>query len=315
MNSPPWLSALRMRGILWLTELRFPFFTASLASVFLGVAMAWSLANRFDWVYFLPTLAGALCLHGGSNVINDYFDYKSGCDQGNREAIFPFTGGSRLLVQGALNPKEALAYALSLFAIAGGVGVYLALIRGWFVLVLAAFGILSGYLYTTHLATKGVGEFFVGLNFGPLLALGTYYVQTQDLAVEPFIAAVPLGLLVTAILWINEIPDYTADRIVGKNTAIVRFGRKRAAEVYAYIISSAYLIIAVGVTLKTLPAISLIVLLTLPQALKAMRIASQYYESSELRPANALTIMVHFETGLLLVAAYVLQRLLTVFIT
>jgi len=305
-----WLKALKVKGTLWLVELRAPFFTATLASVFLGTVMAWSLANRFDMNYFLLTLAGTLCLHGGTNVINDYFDYRSGCDQANTEAIFPFTGGSRLLVQGAVSPRGVLAYAMGLFAIAGSIGVYLAIVRGWFVLLLAVFGILSGYFYTTHLATKGIGEFFVGLNFGPLLALGTYYVQTQALTAEPFIAALPLGLLVAAILWVNEIPDYNADRLAGKNTAVVRLGRKRAAEAYAYIVGAAYVVIVIGVAVRILPVISLIALLTLPPAFKAMRVAGQYYNSSELRPANSLTILVHFAMGLLLMKAYILQRLL-----
>jgi 1,4-dihydroxy-2-naphthoate octaprenyltransferase len=199
---------------------------------------------------------------------------------------------------------------LSLFAIAGVVGAYLVATRGWFIIFLAVFGFLSGYFYTTHLATTGLGELFVVLNFGPLLAVGSFYVQTQVLAIEPFIAALPLGLLVGAILWINEIPDYTADKSVGKNTAVVRLGRRKAAGVYAYLMISAFVLIVAGAISRILPITSLISLLALQPALKAIDIARRNYDSRELRPANALTITVHLLTGLLLVASYFLQRLL-----
>ena len=310
MNIQPEPKNFRIRTTLLLAELRAPFLTATLASVILGTAMAWSVANRFDTILFILTLVGTSCLHAGANVINDYFDYRSGCDQANRDAIPPFTGGSGLLVQGALSPKEVLAYALGLFTLGGSIGFYLAMVRGWFVLVLVIFGILSGYFYTTHLATRGIGELFVGLNFGPLLALGTYYVQTQALSIEPFIAALSLGLLVTAILWINEIPDHNADSHVGKNTAVVRLGKKRAADIYAFIVGTAYLTLVIGVATHILPITSLLALLTLYPAVKAMKIASQHYDSKELRPANALTIQVHFTMGILLTIAYILSRFL-----
>ncbi len=177
-------------------------------------------------------------------------------------------------------------------------------------LSLAFFGFLSGYFYTRHLATTGMGELFVILNFGPLLSTGAFFVQTQLLALEPFVAGLPIGVLVGAILWINEIPDYTADKTVGKNTAVVRLGRKRAAEAYAYLVTSAFLIIVAGVIAHVLPIISLIALLPLQPAVKAINIANKHYDSGELRPANALTITVHFLTGLLLVVAYFIQHFL-----
>jgi len=304
------LEIMRAKAVFWLLELRAPFFTASVPSVLLGTVMAWSLTGQFDVGYFVLTLAGALCMHGGANVVNDYFDFKSGCDRANTEAIFPFTGGSRLLVSGILKPRLVLLYALALFALGGGIGLYLTILRGWFVMVLVLFGIISGYFYTTRLASRGIGEFFVGINFGPLLALGAYYVQTQTLMIEPFAAGLPLGLLVAGILWVNEIPDYNADRLVGKNTAVVRLGRRRAARTYLYIIMAAYLTLVAGVFLRLLPIVSLMALLTIPLATRAMRIAQKCYETTELRPANALTIQVHFATGLLLTGAYILSAFL-----
>ena len=304
------LASAQRGGSLLFMELRFPFFTASLSSVFLGGIMAWSLANKLDLVNFLIIAVGAACLHGGSNVINDYFDYVSGCDQVNKEAIAPFTGGSGLLKSGALSPRTVLAFSLVLFAIAGGVGAYFTILRGLFIIVLAAFGILSGLLYTSNLATRGIGEAIVGLNFGPLLTLGTYYALTGTTAIEPVFAGLPLGILVAAILWINEIPDSKADQMVGKNTAVVRMGRRRGAQAYAFVVLSSYVSIIAGIMFRILPVTSSLAILTLPLATRAMKVAGKQYDSQELKPANAMTITVHLVTGILLIAAYVLQRII-----
>ncbi|OGD45836.1 1,4-dihydroxy-2-naphthoate octaprenyltransferase [Candidatus Bathyarchaeota archaeon RBG_16_48_13] len=303
-------SSLKVKIPLLLAELRAPFLTASLASVFLGTAMAWVSWKNIDPIFLLLTLAGTFCLHSSANVINDYFDYKSGCDGLNRDSIPPFTGGSGLLVSGALRPNEVLALASSLFLTAGAIGLYLAMIRGWIILVLVAVAVLSGYFYTTHLATRGVGELVVGLCFGPLLAFGTYYVQTNSFALGPLLAGLPLGLLVAAILWINEIPDYRADSLVGKNTAVVRLGKRRAAQVYVCIVGLAYAIIGFGILARVLPVTSALTFLSLPLALKAARIANTSYDSKELRPANGLTISTHLVVGILLTTGYILLPLL-----
>jgi 1,4-dihydroxy-2-naphthoate octaprenyltransferase len=298
---------------IWIKELRAPFFVATIVPVFLGTVIAWSSLGVFNAVYFALSLIAALCLHAGTNMANDYFDFKSGCDIVNKEFVSPFTGGSRLLPDGVLKPRDVHTAALLSFGLASLTGAFLAFERGWIVLLLGVVGILSGYFYTTQLATRVVGEFFVGLNFGPLMVLGSYYVQAQKLALEPLVASIPVGLLIANVLWINEIPDCVADEQVGKNTCVVRLGRRRAADVYAVIMMATYASIALGVGLKLMPVASLMGLATLPMALKAIKVAREHYEEpSKLIPANASTIMIHLITGLLLASGYALHRIFTV---
>lgn len=302
-----------IKASIWMKELRAPFFTATIVPVFLGAIIAWNSSGAFNTTYFTLSLIAALCLHAGTNMVNDYFDFKSGCDTVNKDFVSPFTGGSRLLPQSLLKPRDVYTAALLSFSVASVIGVFLAFQTGWIILFLGVIGILSGYFYTTQLATRVVGEFFVGLNFGPLIVLGSYYVQTQKLALGPLAASIPIGLLIANVLWINEIPDYTADKHVGKNTCVVRLGRKRAADVYTAIMIATYVSIALGVGLKLMPVVSLISLATIPMALKAIKIAREHYgEPSKLVPANASTIMIHVLTGILLALGYVIHGIFMV---
>ncbi len=305
----------RVRLHVWIRELRAPFFTATLVPVILGAIIAWDMFSVFNGTYFTLTLIAALCLHAGTNMINDYFDFKTGCDLHPIYEKFwaPFFGGSRLLPEGILNPRDVYIASILSFALSGIIGVYLALERGLLILLLGAIGVLSGYFYVTQLATRGIGEVIVGLNFGPLMVLGSYYVQAQVITLEALVASIPVGLLIAAVLWINEIPDYTADKSVGKNTLVVRLGRKRAADVYGMLMFSTYAVILLGVFSLLMPVLTLVSSNKPIDGLKTVYIARKNHEPPcKLIPANASTIIVQFFTGIALCIAYVLRQCITV---
>ncbi|MBI2860878.1 MAG: 1,4-dihydroxy-2-naphthoate octaprenyltransferase [Chloroflexi bacterium] len=304
---------LKMKLKSWRTAVRIPFLTASGVPVLLGGAIAWFTTGSFQWGLFLLTLIAGLLIHTGANVINDYFDHRSGNDEANREFVRPFSGGSRVIQLGLLSPVEVLAGALVAFFISALIGFYLAWTAGPLVLVLGAIGLVSSAFYTggpLNWARKGVGELLVGLNFGILMTLGAYYVQTSSFSWLPVIAAVPVALLIAAVLYINEYPDYLADRQVGKNTLVVRLGRERATVLYALMMAGVYLSIAAAAAAGALPLTSLLGLLTLPLAVRAIRYARKYHSSSfELIPANAMTVTSHLATGLLLTLAFVWEAI------
>jgi 1,4-dihydroxy-2-naphthoate octaprenyltransferase len=296
--------------MIWLRELRVPFLTASIVPVILGSVVALIKMGNIDLFYLVLTLLGVCLLHAGTNVANDYFDYRGGTDNVNKEFVTPFSGGSRVIQQGLLSPKEVLAGSIILFALGALIGLYLTFTRGVTVLYLGAIGIISGFFYTAppfKFASRGIGEFLVGLNFGVLVVLGSYYVQTKSLTIEPLLASLPVSLLITAVLWINEFPDYKADRDTGKLTLVVRLGRKKAVDLYKILMFSPYIIIVGFVALGYLPLFFLLGLLTLSKAKAAVEIAKRYYEDPKnLAPANGLTIATHLQTGILLSIAYAL---------
>jgi 1,4-dihydroxy-2-naphthoate octaprenyltransferase len=298
----------------WLKELRAPFFTASIAPVLLGAAVSWAKGFPFSWGLFILTLLGGVLLHAGANVSNDYFDHRSGTDDINVDFVNPFTGGSRMIQDGLMTPRQVLVEAIVLYALAALIGVYLITVRGWAILLLGVAGIVSGFFYTAppfRFVHNGMGEVLIGLNFGVLMTLGAYYVQAGSFDPEPIMVSIPVALLITAVLYINQFQDFTADRAVGKDHLVVRLGKKKARIGYILIIGSAYVWILVAAVSRRTSPYTLIALLTLPIAVKAVRTLLVHYErSEELMPANAGTIMVHASMGALLTIAYVLDKLL-----
>ncbi len=276
--------------------------------MFLGTAIAWSSLRAFNPLYFVLSLIGAVCINAGTNLANDYFDYKSGCDLVNTNFSSPFSGGSGFLPKGVLNPRKVYVASLVSFAFASLIGVFFALTSGWLIVVLGLIGVFSGYFYTTQLAPRGIGELIVGLNCGPLVVIGSYFVQTQTIALEPITASIPIGILILGVLWVNEIPDYHADAKVGKTTLVTRIGRKRAADFYAILMFSTYAAILLGISLSLMPMLTLLSFLTVPLSLRAIYVARKNYaDSLKLIPANASTVLVQLFTGLLLCVAYVIN--------
>jgi 1,4-dihydroxy-2-naphthoate octaprenyltransferase len=296
---------------IWLTELRVPFLTGTIIPIVLGTIIAWTRDSIFNPTYFLLALMGGIFVHLGANTVNDYYDYKSGNDTVNKEFVRPFTGGSRTIPSGLLTPKEVFIGSVVLFALASMVGVYFTLVVGPLILVLVAVGLFSAFFYTGHpvnLVNKGFGEIAVGINFGLLMTLGSFYVQTGGLTVEPLMASIPVALLITAILYINGFQDFVADKAVGKKTWVVRLGREKASLVYAFLMLGAYVVILLGVLLNIMPENTLVAFLTIPLTVKSVQHANQFHSNPfQLVPSNALTIVVHLFTGILLWLGYLLS--------
>jgi 1,4-dihydroxy-2-naphthoate octaprenyltransferase len=295
----------------WAIELRGSFFTATIVSVILGASIAWMRNQVFNPLFFLLTLVGGVLLHAGTNVLNDYFDYKSGNDQVNIEFVRPFSGGSRMIQLGLLTPFEVLSGALLFYILGSAIGLYLTWAVGPIVLLLGLIGLISGFFYTAppvSWASKGLGEVLIGLNFGMLVTLGSYYVQTGTVAVEPLVASIPVSLLIAAVVYINEFPDYKADKAVGKDTLVVRLGRSKAAYGYLLMMLGTYTSIALGVLIGILPIYTLVGLVTIPLTVKAVKQALKYHSSPfDLIPANIATITCHLFTSLLLSLGYLIQ--------
>lgn len=299
--------------LLLLEELRAPFLTASIIPVLLGTAVAWSETGEFSLSLFILTFVAGVCLHAGTNVANDYFDHKSGNDEINVEYVRPFSGGSRLIQRGLLSPRTVLIESLVLFAIAGVIGIYLTVVLGPAILVLGVVGALCGFFYTAppvNIAARGIGELTVGINFGILMTLGSYYVQAGRFSMGAFLASLPVAILIADVLYINEFPDFTADKAVGKRHLVVRLGKEKAVWGYLALTFSAYLAILIPVVTFAIPPYCLLAIVTVPIAMKAVNVAIlNYADSEKLAPANAATIMLHMFVGLLVAAGFILDRI------
>lgn len=294
--------------------LRAPFFTAAAAPVCLGAAVAWT-QGYFHLVYFALTLIGAVAIHAGLNVANDYFDHLSGNDEAHPHPT-PFSGGSRVIQEAIVTARQMLAISMAAFALGALIGLFLAVARGWMVLWLGLAGAFfaifnSAPPFKLSYRGHGLAELGVGLGFGPISVLGAYYVQAQRLSLEALWASIPVAILIVAVLYINEFPDYEADKAVRKQTPVVLLGRKRAVWGYVGLMTANYVAILLEVALKALPLATLVALMTLPLAYKAIRRALRFHSSiAELIPANAATVAIHLATGSLLCVGYAASGIL-----
>lgn len=298
-----------LRLKVWIKALRAPFFQAVVVPVLLGSAVAWHRQDVFHFGFFVLALLGAVFVNGGVNLTNDYFDHTSGADEINVEPT-PFSGGSRVIQQGRVPPRAMFAGSLISFGLAVLVGAFLVYFRGWVLLLIGGFGIVTGYLYTApplRLGYRGWGELLAALNCGPLVVLAAYYVQTQQLDWEPLAASVPVGLLTGTILWINEFPDYGPDKAAGKANLVVRLGTARAVKGFYVLLVCIYGSIIAFCASGAIPLTCLLSLLTVPLAWKAARVARANHASGsaeKMIPAMACVIAMHLLTGVLLSVGY-----------
>ncbi|MFH1228628.1 MAG: 1,4-dihydroxy-2-naphthoate octaprenyltransferase [Planctomycetota bacterium] len=300
---------------LWIKAVRAPFFTATVCPIVLGATIGWYQTSHFNWIYFWLTLIGGILMHTGTNLTNDYFDHITGNDEVNKIKT-PFSGGSRVIQKGEIPAVQILLAALAAFAIGGIIGLYLNHnLAGNMILVFGIIGVFLGFFYTA-LPVKigyrgfGLGELAVGIGFGPLMVLGAYYVQTEQITLQAAFASIPVGILITLVLYINEFPDYAADKSVNKITLPVQLGKRIASRLYIITVIVNYLLIIAGVALNIMPAWTLVTLITLPIAIKAMRTAGAHFDRiEELLPANGATIILHCTIGLLLALGFILDKL------
>ncbi len=299
---------------LWIKAIRAPFFTGTIIPVLLGSAVAWGRTGQIFWIRFFLTLFGIIFINAGTNLVNDYYDHKSKNDDLNLHPT-PFSGGSRVIQEGSI-PSARIFYAgLMFFGSASIIGLYLNWSsKGNIILILGLVGVLLGFFYTAdplRIGYLGVGELAVGFGCGPLIVSGAYYVQAQRMSLEPILASIPISILIMLVLYINEFPDYEADKLVNKKTWIVILGKERAIKIYYLLLSLVYLAIVSGIILRFLPLFSILAFLTLPLSLKAIAISMKNYNKiEEFLPVNAATIKLHIINGLLLTAGYPLDKLL-----
>ncbi len=301
-----------MNPKIFIQAVRAPFFTGVIIPTILGSVLAWHSGYPFHWGYFFLTLFGIICIHAGANTINDYFDHLSRNDEINKDYVRPFTGGSRMIQNEIISPKGMLTLSLILYGIGIVIGLILTATRGLPILWIGMLGVAVGVLYVMpgiNILAKGFGEIGIFTAFGVLCVVGSYYVQAQTLAWEPFFLAFPVGLLITAVLWINEFPDFEADKAVGKTHLVIRLGKMKAARVYSVIVILTYVSIVIIAAVYNIWL--LIGLLPLPIALKIIRNALVNYDNTAaLVPSNAGTIQAHMLTGLLLSGGYIIDKLI-----
>jgi len=289
----------------WVVIMRLPFLSATFVPIFVGAAIAKFAGYPIQWGWLALTALGGALLQIGTNTSNDYYDHVSGTDEINYNySNVGLNGGGRGIQMGLISPKGMLTLAITTFGLSALVGIPLIQKAGLAVLWLGLIGFLSGLFYTAppfkFSSRKGLGELLIGLNFGPLMVAGSALVQTGKLLPEAFLVGIPIGLLIAAVVYVNEFPDHDSDKKTGKNTLIVVFGPEKARAGYVSLVVGAFLSIIALVLSERLPSESLISLLAAYFGFRAIQTLYKHYNSRLLEPANWGTIIMHNVTGLLL---------------
>lgn len=288
---------------------RAPFLSASLVPALLGAFAAYWRTGRLNATGLLATLAGIACVHLGANLANDYFDYKTGCDSRNPEPT-PYSGGSRVIQDGLISGRAVVTASAFFFAAGAVLGLYLnSLVPGNGILIIGLIGIAGGLFYTAvpvRLSYRGLGEITVFLCFGPLLVAGSYLVQSGRLDSDVFAVSLPAGLLVLAILLVNEVLDVRWDREAGKNTLVVALGRERGYAAFLITYIAAYAWIGVGICIRLYPLAAVISMLPLVLSIRVLLPRRALRDRRGALNASRLTILSQAGTVLLLALSHVI---------
>jgi 1,4-dihydroxy-2-naphthoate octaprenyltransferase len=290
----------------WIKTAR-PFtLSATATPLLVGTALAAYHGIFNGWIFFMAFIAG-LFLQVGANFFNEFFDFKYGLDS------TASLGASTVIFRNEMTANQVLLGGIGSFAIASLLGIGLLILIGPAIILFGLIGMAIAYFYSARpfkFATRGLGDILVFLAMGILMTYGAYYVQIPHWSWAVGAASVPIGLLVVAILDMNNIRDYEEDLAVAKKTIVVRFGRPVAKNYHAILVLGAYLITSLGVLLHLLPLLSLAVWLTFPTAYTHLRTIMPATERKNYITGMKQIAALHLQFGVALALGIMLATLL-----
>ena len=290
---------------IWLKTGR-PFtLTATLSPLLVGTAVA-VYERVFHPVHFLLALLAGLFLQIGTNYFNEYFDYRYGLDSPDS------LGASTVIFRGEMTAGQVFGGGLVCFALALLLGLGLIALVGPAIILFGLVGMGIAYFYSARpftLARRGLGDIMVYLAMGLLMTWGAYYVQIPRWSWPVFFASVPVSLLVTAILNMNNMRDYQDDLQVRKLTLPVRFGQTFGAWYHTCLLIGCYLIVTLFVILRWLPVYTLIVWITFPLAFLNVRAVLTAIDRKAFVVGIKRTSLLHLQFGVTLALGLLLARL------
>jgi 1,4-dihydroxy-2-naphthoate polyprenyltransferase len=288
----------------WIQASRIHFFIATFIPLFIGWLLAIKEGGQIHADRFALVLTGSLIVHLITNLANDYFEHDTGTDAG--EAI----GGSRVIQEGKIAPQTILKVIIALYILATIIALIIIFSFRLYLLSLPVlFAAASSYFYVAppiRYGYHGLGELFVGINMGPIMITGAYWVITGYPGWTPFLVSLPVGLMVASILYYQSLPDMKTDYRAHKYTLAVRLGQKSAYRVLLLFFFLIYLTIFLLIIAGILSFWSLSFLLSLPLILKLSGIIKETVDWVLLDQYGNYVRMIYFICGLAIIAGIVL---------
>jgi 1,4-dihydroxy-2-naphthoate octaprenyltransferase len=270
---------------IWIMASRVRTLPAAVAPVLVGTALP-ATNGTFRVGVFIAALLGALFIQVGTNLSNDYSDARRGADTEDR------LGPVRVTAGGLVPPRQVLIATAVSFGLAVVCGIFLVIASGYQLLIIGVFSIAAGILYTggpRPYGYEGLGELFVFVFFGLVAVAGSTFAQIKSFPAEAFVLAVPVGLLASAILVVNNVRDLDTDRRVGKRTLAVRLGRSRTRTMFAVMVYGAFLTAPLAAFGDGVNVFVFLSWLALPLAVRLVRTVRNHADGPTLNGALAAT--------------------------
>nr|WP_084600205.1 1,4-dihydroxy-2-naphthoate polyprenyltransferase [Pontibacillus litoralis] len=292
----------------WWRLLRPHTLTAAFVPVFVGTAYA-GIEESVDFTLFFAMLLASILIQAATNMFNEYYDYVRGLDTEHSIGI----GGA--IVRDGIPPKKVLQLALSFFAVAILLGVYICIVTNWWIAVIGLISMAFGYLYTGGpypIAYTPFGEIVSGLFMGTVIIGISYYIQTLQITGNIIYISIPVALLIGAILLANNIRDLDGDKESGRKTIAILLDHNGAVAFLTTLFLSAYALVFIYTLIDILPIWSLIVLFSVPKAAKAVKGFKQKGSPLQMLPAMKFTAQTNTIFGFLLGISLLLQLFIPV---
>jgi len=298
INPPP----IKENSNVWWRLMRPHTLTASFVPVFLGSALA-LYENRLDISLFLAMLLASLLIQAATNMFNEYFDYVRGLDNEQSVGI----GGT--IVRDGVSPKFIRNLAYTFYSIAVLLGVYICLESSWWVALIGTISMAVGYFYTAGplpIAYTPLGELFSGFFMGPVIIMITYYIQTDSFSWSAFYISISVGIFIGAINMSNNIRDLDGDKEGGRKTLAILLGRPKAVQFLAILFIISYLWIIFLIITNHAPIWALLVLISVPKAIEAIKLFKGKTVAIEMMPAMKATAQLNTVFGFILTIALII---------
>ena len=286
----------------WFLAMRPWSFSMSAISVSVGAALA-ATHSSFSWSLYILSAVAMMALHGGVNLMNDFFDYRSGVDI---EDAATTQYRPHPLVEGKIYPMPVLWVSIILFSLGMALGLFLVYLRGWEILWIGIIGVIAGVFYTAppfSYKYKAWGELSVFLMWGPLAVEGAYFIQIGHFSWAAFWVSIPFGVLVALVLFANNLRDVETDAKANVNNLAMVFGPNNGPIVYVAMVLAALISVIIMSFVGPLGRWSLLVLLSLPIAFKLIKAMIREVP----KDADARTAQLNTAFGTLLVISLFLE--------
>jgi 1,4-dihydroxy-2-naphthoate polyprenyltransferase len=262
----------------WLRIIRVKFLFASIISITNSLLYSYYASNQFNIIDALLTYTGVIFLHASVDIFNDYWDYKRGIDTTTTRTAF--SGGTGILPEKKLKPDTVYKAGLFCMLIGLFIGIYFVFQSGFIIAIILAIAVTSIYFYSTTIVNIGLGETLVAVK-GSMIVIGTAYVQLGIIDNSIVFLGIIIGLLSSIVLFIASFPDFGPDKAKGRRTLVILLGKNKGAKIYPFIISSIYCLLVIGILVEYLPIYSLITFISIPFAIRSIKILLKNYDTIE----------------------------------